>query len=632
MITQKLSVVWLSDSYLADFANEIFQQIDEWENPLIAIASKDENLQEAGQWKENDHYIYVSGDTEFWVNTVALALLDKGIPSINIYEKANLLVPFGKDDRCAMAATAIDFDKYLHSKENTKEPLGQTAAIKLAKLWLDSSWRGKSDRLIQIEIIRKRANINSFEWGKIVKSLAKTEEESETEEAIAQLQQWEKWENNKLDLSLFLPPTLANPLKNLSEKICFRQEALLLSLLTASSVNHHKRTKLILKSDRDFEVNPTFFAGIVAPSSQRKSPVVQALALKPFKKIEREMLDHYKQEKKNYDKELLRYSRLTPEQKEQEEEPIEPQLPILYATDATDEGIEAQVERQEHGFAIIADEIAQMFNGQNKYNKGTDGRQKMLTRYDGGSGKDLRASGVSRNNPDTLVSILGGIQPSILAKMQKDGEDSDGLWSRFCFVEQKLEKAIMSPGGDRIDITDKLAGLYKALQQIGEQTFHLSRDADILYCETYEQLESKRTTETNEAISSLWGKCQGRIGKIVLLLHCLWAVESGYQPSEEISAEMIKRAIALTAFFAHQSLLLRIRIHGDELDGKLATVLRLARVRKDLGVSPREVQQATKNSKSAMTNTEAKELMKTLASNGFGTLTEQGKTIRFIAN
>ena len=70
-------------------------------------------------------------------------------------------------------------------------------------------------------------------------------------------------------------------------------------------------------------------------------------------------------------------------------------------------------------------------------------------------------------------------------------------------------------------------------------------------------------------MQNVWGKSEGRIGKIAINLHRTEAAFKGEIPSELIERHTIKAAIALTYFSAQQVQAIYTKLGGeDSLGGK----------------------------------------------------------------
>jgi hypothetical protein len=82
-------------------------------------------------------------------------------------------------------------------------------------------------------------------------------------------------------------------------------------------------------------------------------------------------------------------------------------------------------------------------------------------------------------------------------------------------------------------------------------------------------------------MKSVWGKSEGRIGKLAINLHVINSLMNGQTPSEEIPVEVVRAALKLTKFYAQQVQSLYTQFSDpDSLAPHLANVIQMAQ-RKD---------------------------------------------------
>jgi len=392
-----------------------------------------------------------------------------------------------------------------------------------------------------------------------------------------------------LDLSNILPASLATPLLKLAGWLNLKPEAYLTTLLTTVSILHKAGTVVVLNKEWDFEVSPNLFATIIAPSSQKKSPILKAICKKPLGILQREAHEQYKSQMKAYGEELREWEATNPE--DRGEPPARPERKVYFFTKTTGEGLTYQAARcPEQGMLCLSDELAGMLGAQNQYRggKGSD-KQDWLTYYDGMGDTTLRAEGVKAESDFVLLGIIGGIQPKIMQKLLDDCSDSDGGWARFLFVNQPNAASRMSVDGGSYDLTNLLADLYRQVDALPATTYRLSPEAFRLFCKAYNRLEEKRVSDRLEGMQAVWGKSEGRIGKLAVNLHVIHALINGETPSEEISAEFIQAAIILTKYYAQQVQSLYTKFSDpDALAPHLANVIQLAQ-RKGDWIKPADV-------------------------------------------
>jgi len=407
--------------------------------------------------------------------------------------------------------------------------------------------------------------------------LAEVEQAELREDTAHQVEVLLEASTASLDLRQILPANLATPLLKLAGWLNLKPEAYLTTLLTTVSILHKAGTIVVLNKEWDFEVSPNLFATVVSPSSQKKSPILKAICKKPLGILQREAHEEYKSQMKAYGEEQREWETTKPE--DRGEPPVKPERKIYFFTKTTGEGLTYQAARcPEQGILCLSDELAGMLGAQNQYRggKGSD-KQDWLTYYDGMGDTTLRAEGIKAESDFVLLGIMGGIQPKIMQKLLDDCSDSDGGWARFLFVSQPNAASEMSVDGGSYDLTDLLADLYRRIDALPVTTYRLSPEAFRLFCKAYNSLEKKRVSDRLEGMQAVWGKSEGRIGKLAVNLHVIHALMKGQTPSEEIPVEFIQAAITLTKYYAQQVQSLYTQFSDpDALAPHLANVIQLA--------------------------------------------------------
>ncbi|HEY9615159.1 DUF3987 domain-containing protein [Allocoleopsis sp.] len=377
-----------------------------------------------------------------------------------------------------------------------------------------------------------------------------------------------------------LPSALAEPMLKLAGWLNLKPECYLTALLTTTSILHKAGTKVVLNKEWDFEVTPNLYSAIIAPSSQKKSPIIKAICTKPLKVLQQAALKQYKQELEIYEEELREWEATRPEERGQP--PVKPERKIYFFTKTTGEGLTYQAARcPEQGMLYLTDELAGMLNAQNQYRggKGSD-KQDLLSYYDGSGDVVLRAEGVKSEADCILLGLLGGIQPKIMQKLLDDCSDSDGGWARFMFVNQPNAASRMDSDGGQYDLSERLCDLYRRIDALPPTEYRLSKKAFSLFGKAYNRLEELRVGARLEGMQAVWGKSEGRIGKLAVNLHVIHALMNGKTPTEEIPVEMVRIAIDLTKFYAQQVQSLYTQFSDpDTLAPRLVKVLELSRTK-----------------------------------------------------
>jgi hypothetical protein len=249
----------------------------------------------------------------------------------------------------------------------------------------------------------------------------------------------------------------------------------------------------------------------------------------------------------------------------------------------------------DQGILYLKDELAGVFKSTNQYRNGRGSDEEdILSYYDGTGGTVLRANGTQADLDGLLLGILGSVQPGVLQKLLGDFEDCNGNWARFMFVWQPLAASSMVPDGGKFDLTELIAWLYEEINRtsaLAPKQYSLAPDAFQLFCEAYNELERRRIEPaTTPAMQNVWGKSEGRIGKLAINLHRIEAAMARKIPSPIIDRHTIKAAIALTYFGAQQVQALYAMLGGgDSLPPMLARVLDIAE-RKGDWISAKDIQ------------------------------------------
>jgi hypothetical protein len=314
--------------------------------------------------------------------------------------------------------------------------------------------------------------------------------------------------------------------------------------------------------------------------------------------------------------------------------PVEPRMKLYYFTNATGEGMLNQVAAHpDQGILYLKDELAGVFKSTNQYRNGRGSDEEdILSYYDGTGGTVLRANGTQADLDGLLLGILGSIQPGVLQKLLGDFEDSNGNWARFMFVWQPLAASSMVPDGGKFDLTELIAWLYEELDKtsaLAPKQYSLSPDAFKLFCEAYNELERRRIDPaTTPAMQNVWGKSEGRIGKLAINLHRIEAVFLGQLPSPTIGRDTLRGAIALSYFSAQQVQAIYTMLGSeDSLPPMLAQVLDIAE-RKGDWVTARDVQLGFTLKKRPKAEV-VRQWFKELVELDLGTTQGQGRQVKF---
>ena len=427
--------------------------------------------------------------------------------------------------------------------------------------------------------------------------LQEVEQEDESEDTAAMVSKILEANNSRIEVGEVLPEDIAAPINQHANWLNLRPEVYMTSLLTGVSVLHHPETKLWLNRAWDFSVGPNLYSAIVAPSSQKKSPVLKAMVSKPLRLLQRKAREAHKEAIARFQEAEFEYDQLLQQAKKGDDaakteleelypdgRPQQPTEKLYYFTSTSGEGIQYQASRHpDQGFLYEKDELAGVFTSANQYRggRGSDS-QDLLSYYDGTGAQNLRASGITASADNILLSVIGGIQPAILSQFLANCEDSDGQWARFMFVNQPIAPSQMHSDTGKHDLSPLIDSIYETLDgHKGHfpKEYYLAPDAFDLFAKAYNKLEQLRAAPTTTgAMANVYGKAEGRIGKLAINLHLLWAITEGQEVSPEVPKHIIQKAIKLTHFYNQQIESIYAQMSPEaSLPANLAKVIEVAK-------------------------------------------------------
>ncbi|MBN8563562.1 MAG: DUF3987 domain-containing protein [Leptolyngbya sp. UWPOB_LEPTO1] len=425
-----------------------------------------------------------------------------------------------------------------------------------------------------------------------------------------------------IDISEQLPEIYSKPILQLAKWQSLRPECYLFALLAGISGSHRNGTEVVLNRSIGFSVAPNLFVAMCAEASQRKTPVTKATITSPLKEVKNDFKELHQAEMEDWQQ------RCKGLEKDQEKPP-EPQRKIPFFTRTTGEAILRQVSRvPDQPMVWVTDELSSIFAGLNQYRggRGSDS-QDLLEYYDGQGGQILRSEGL-RDDVDCLnLAIFGGIQPSVLEQLLGDGRDPDGKWARFIFVLQPTVAAVMPDDSGTVDLQDLLLDLYRKAQALPEMEYTLNREAFKYFQGVCDRLEVLRASDPNQAMRAVWGKSQGRIGKLAINLHIIYEIAAGRViPSSVIPKHVIVKATQLTYFAAQQIEAIYKSSDSKEfaLSSNLLKILELAKSKNDW-ISARDVNGLYERKKFGWKKEDVQGFFKQLAEMGYGEIQGEKK-------
>lgn len=394
---------------------------------------------------------------------------------------------------------------------------------------------------------------------------------SETESLIAITEQ-------RLNLSDYLPSSLSRPMTQWCQWLNLLPQVALTALLSGASSLHKVGTELVIHRNQNFRIPPGLYAALVSISGQKKSPIFNNIIRYPLNNLRQSKLDAYQAATEDYEAALAQWE----QDGKKGKKPDKPKEPTLYYfTNATGESIPIQASKSpQKALLALIDELAGYFNSSNAYRSGRGSdKQDLLSYFDGMGQTILRAGGVKVDVPKIYLSIFGTIQPEIIKKHMEDCSDPDGNWARFLFVNQPPQAAVLSDDdGMAVQISERITGYYRAIDQLPEMEYRLSKEAFKRYQKVYNQLERMRVTHPKSGMAAVYSKMEGYIGRLALNLHVLWELDAGKDcPGEEIPLHIMEMAIELAKFYMGQIKLIHANCDDESIPTHILKLVELSK-------------------------------------------------------
>jgi hypothetical protein len=378
------------------------------------------------------------------------------------------------------------------------------------------------------------------------------------------------------DITL-LPKNLDTPLRGIAGALNLPVEAYYLPLLCVSAGCIPSLTRLEVDPRFQFLAPPILWGGLAGETGSGKTHIINTLT-QPLKDIQAELYQSYQHRLEAYQTALRGWEKKR-KSEDAGEPPEKPKSISLYASNYTLEAV-AQIlgQQPDRGLLVTPDELAVFLKSMDAYRKGRGAdRAHWLSLYNGDALKVDRKTSEQIFVRYTSVSLLGGIQPSILQKIwQEDKDFGDGLWSRFAWVRVPLVPEPDTQDGPIHNPRKLLETVYRRLKALPPMKHELDDEGRQLWNEWKREINELILTEPNEQIRACLPKVKERAARIALILHCLDAVCAGETPSKIVPASTLARAIKFTRWLHNQTKLLYGEL-GETSSPEASLVLRFVK-------------------------------------------------------
>jgi len=306
--------------------------------------------------------------------------------------------------------------------------------------------------------------------------------------------------------------------------------------------------RLGLQLKKGYIIFPGLWVATVAPPGTAKTPV-QNTARRILDALQDDWYDGYQKALANYEVELERWGEKP--KCDRGPKPIRPTLRSAFSTDATTEAV-AHMLQATYGLSLQFDELVSFIRSQDQYRqgKGAD-RQKYLSFWAAVSTKVDRRTGEPIYVKRPVVSVVGGIQPDMLAELRDKNGREDGFIDRFVIIrpdvrrpdwtEDEADPALLAPLIEDLNTLDKALG---PLIDREYRTVQLHPDARSRWIAWY-NANSQRVREATGLRAGVLSKLDSQVARIALILN---ALKNPDDPERLVSADVMDDAIWLGEF------------------------------------------------------------------------------------
>ena len=354
------------------------------------------------------------------------------------------------------------------------------------------------------------------------------------------------------------------PLRNLGGSLGLSVEPFILCLLAILASRLRAGTRLLIDPVTGYYAPSILWVGLVGDSGSLKTPILKALT-SPLDELQLEAFQNYQAQHEQYEEQLQEWEQVKKEDRGSKPKP--PALKDLYFSDFTIEAIADSIRYySELGYLVHIDELAGFFKSMDAYRngKGSD-RQRWLTSHSGSALKVNRKSSEPIYLHQTSISIVGGIQPSVLEKqVSQDPTSEDGLWARFIWSRLPMTVPPGISSGPKSDLAQILKGTYNSINQIEAETYELSAGAKTCWNEWNKRIGDLIKQEPSGILRAAYPKLKEVAARIALVIHITNGQLDGVPIQRSVSVETLSKAIQFTSWLMGQTRMLYCEIGSSD--------------------------------------------------------------------
>ncbi len=330
----------------------------------------------------------------------------------------------------------------------------------------------------------------------------------------------------------------------------------------------------VVKLKRKWSEPCLLWTVIVSASGTMKSPA-WSIAKEPLDTIQSAAFAEHRQARQQYDQAKHEYDAAVQEWKRSGRQrgdaiPLSPAEPIAkryLVDDVTVETLAPLLEEQPRGLTLCCDELAGWFGGFNQYRsgRGADVERWLSIHRAGPITVDRKTNHHFRHIPRACISVMGGIQPKVMARVLANSELRDnGLMARLLVAmpPRQPKQWTESDVSEEMDaayrhVVERLLSLDFGADEHGNPVpiaLPLSPDAKARFVRFF-NAHNREQSLLGDDLSAAWSKLEAYAPRLALLIQLVrWAAEldTSATPSAVDDASM-EAAIVLVKWFANEA-------------------------------------------------------------------------------
>ncbi len=312
------------------------------------------------------------------------------------------------------------------------------------------------------------------------------------------------------------------------------------------------------------------WAAIVGESGTLKSPAFK-LALKPLKRAQQAAIQQHTEEANEYEQTLVRYEADKAKWKKngKGDPPLRPEPPRLrrvIVSDVTVEALAPILLDNPRGVVAARDELAGWVNSFDRYGNGRGSdAPAWLSMYDADSVIVDRKTGMQRTIfvPAAAVSVIGSIQPAILARSFSIEHRESGLLARLLLTMPSTRPSLWTESEISQDVEMEFDALIGRLLELSPgvdedgsprpRFIPLDDDARALFI-NWHDAHALETAEQTGELAAAYSKIKGVAARLALILHCVRvaADDSTVVSPGRIDRGSVRSAVTLVEWFKNE--------------------------------------------------------------------------------